>query len=136
MIYLYLFGTCFHFIYVFMIIGKYISNIWWTLQGIIISGWGLVGLFSEYNNVYAELLLAGLFLIVSIILKTNRSYNIRILSQICLILYTIITSILIFMLVAVASPKVWCALVLLIIGTLNILISIVDSFKIFYAVKE
>ena len=24
MIYLYLFGTCFHFIYVFMIIGKYI----------------------------------------------------------------------------------------------------------------
>ena len=110
---------------------KYISNIWWTLQGIIISGWGLVGLFSEYNNVYAELLLAGLFLIVSIILKTNRSYNIRILSQICLILYTIITSILIFMLVAVASPKVWCALVLLIIGTLNILISIVDSFKIF-----
>lgn len=97
---------------------------------------GLVGLFAEYNNVYAELLLAGLFLIVSIILKTNRSYNIRILSQICLILYTIITSILIFMLVAVASPKVWCALVLLIIGTLNILISIVDSFKIFYAVKE
>ncbi|CCY81303.1 unknown [Prevotella sp. CAG:1185] len=115
---------------------KYISNIWWTLQGIIISVWGLVGLFAEYNNVYAELLLAGLFLIVSIILKTNRSYNIRILSQICLILYTIITSILIFMLVAVASPKVWCALVLLIIGTLNILISIVDSFKIFYAVKE
>ena len=115
---------------------KYISNIWWTLQGIIISGWGLVGLFAEYNNVYAELLLAGLFLIVSIILKTNRSYNIRILSQICLILYMIITSILIFMLVAVASPNVWCALVLLIIGTLNILISIVDSFKIFYAVKE
>lgn len=115
---------------------KYISNICWTLQGIIISVWGLVGLFAEYNNVYAELLLAGLFLIVSIILKTNRSYNIRILSQICLILYTIITSILIFMLVAVASPKVWCALVLLIIGTLNILISIVDSFKIFYAVKE
>lgn len=25
MIYLYLFGTCFHFIYVFMIIGKYIK---------------------------------------------------------------------------------------------------------------
>lgn len=25
MIYLYLFGTCFHFIYVFMIIGKYIN---------------------------------------------------------------------------------------------------------------
>ena len=24
MIYLYLFGTCFHFIYVFMIIGKYV----------------------------------------------------------------------------------------------------------------
>lgn len=75
---------------------KYISNIWWTLQGIIISGWGLVGLFAEYNNVYAELLLAGLFLIVFTILKNNRSYNIRILSQICLILYTIITSIIIF----------------------------------------
>ena len=27
MIYLYLFGTCFHFIYVFMIIGKYLSKI-------------------------------------------------------------------------------------------------------------
>ena len=27
MIYLYLFGTCFHFIYVFMIIGKYINGI-------------------------------------------------------------------------------------------------------------
>lgn len=27
MIYLYLFGTCFHFIYVFMIIGKYGYNI-------------------------------------------------------------------------------------------------------------
>lgn len=26
MIYLYLFGTCFHFIYVFMIIGKYKSS--------------------------------------------------------------------------------------------------------------
>lgn len=26
MIYLYLFGTCFHFIYVFMIIGKYFKN--------------------------------------------------------------------------------------------------------------
>ena len=26
MIYLYLFGTCFHFIYVFMIIGKYITR--------------------------------------------------------------------------------------------------------------
>lgn len=115
---------------------KYISNIWWTLQGIIVSVWGLVGLFAEYNNVYAELLLAGLFPIVFTILKNNRKYNIRLLSQVCLILYTIITSILIFMLVAVASPKVWCALVLLIIGTLNILISIVDSFKIFYAVKE
>lgn len=99
---------------------KHISNIWWTLQGILISGWGLVGLFAEYNNVYAELLLAGLFLIVFIILRNNKRYNIRILSQVCLILYTIITSIIIFMLVAVASPKVWCALVLLIIGILNI----------------
>lgn len=115
---------------------KHISNIWWTLQGILISGWGLVGLFAEYNNVYAELLLAGLFLIVFTILRNNKRYNIRILSQVCLILYTIITSIIIFMLVAVASPKVWCALVLLIIGILNILISIVDSFKIFYSVKE
>lgn len=26
MIYLYLFGTCFHFIYVFMIIGNYLVN--------------------------------------------------------------------------------------------------------------
>ena len=26
MIYLYLFGTCFHFIYVFMIIGKYLNS--------------------------------------------------------------------------------------------------------------
>lgn len=115
---------------------KYISNIWWTLQGIIISVWGLVGLFAEYNNVYAELLLAGLFPIVFTILKNNRKYNIRLLSQVCLILYTIITSILIFMLVAVASPKVWCALVLLIIGTLNILMSIVDSFNTFYSVKR
>lgn len=115
---------------------KHISNIWWTLQGILISGWGLVGLFAEYNNVYAELLLAGLFLIVFTILRNNKRYNIRILSQVCLILYTIITSIIIFMLVAVASPKVWFALVLLIIGILNILISIVDSFKIFYSVKE
>lgn len=115
---------------------KHISNIWWTLQGILISGWGLVGLFAEYNNLYAELLLAGLFLIVFTILRNNKRYNIRILSQVCLILYTIITSIIIFMLVAVASPKVWCALVLLIIGILNIIISIVDSFKIFYSVKE
>ncbi len=115
---------------------KYISNIWWTLQGIIISVWGLVGLFAEYNNVYAELLLAGLFPIVFTILKNNRKYNIRLLSQVCLILYTIITSIIIFMLVAVASPKVWFALVLLIIGTLNILMSIVDSFKTFYSVKR
>lgn len=31
MIYLYLFGTCFHFIYVFMIIGnKMIGLPWWT----------------------------------------------------------------------------------------------------------
>lgn len=115
---------------------KHISNIWWTLQGILISGWGLVGLFAEYNNLYAELLLAGLFLIVFTILRNNKRYNIRILSQVCLILYTIITSIIIFMLVAVASPKVWCALVLLIVGILNILISIVDSFKIFYSVKK
>lgn len=28
MIYLYLFGTCFHFIYVFMIIGKYKAVLW------------------------------------------------------------------------------------------------------------
>ena len=27
MIYLYLFGTCFHFIYVFMIIGKYLDKL-------------------------------------------------------------------------------------------------------------
>ena len=27
MIYLYLFGTCFHFIYVFMIIGKYMKKL-------------------------------------------------------------------------------------------------------------
>ncbi len=31
MIYLYLFGTCFHFIYVFMIIGKYSNNLLLTL---------------------------------------------------------------------------------------------------------
>ena len=31
MIYLYLFGTCFHFIYVFMIIGNIIMMVWiWT----------------------------------------------------------------------------------------------------------
>lgn len=30
MIYLYLFGTCFHFIYVFMIIGKYLPRTWVT----------------------------------------------------------------------------------------------------------
>lgn len=65
---------------------NHISNIWWTLQGIIIFGWGLVGLFAEYNNLYAELLLAGLFLIVFAILKNSRRYNIRILSQICLII--------------------------------------------------
>lgn len=28
MIYLYLFGTCFHFIYVFMIIGKYFDTVY------------------------------------------------------------------------------------------------------------
>lgn len=32
MIYLYLFGTCFHFIYVFMIIGKYHLAVVYTLQ--------------------------------------------------------------------------------------------------------
>ena len=32
MIYLYLFGTCFHFIYVFMIIAKYIEPITYVLK--------------------------------------------------------------------------------------------------------
>ena len=32
MIYLYLFGTCFHFIYVFMIIGKIMRLLRWLLM--------------------------------------------------------------------------------------------------------
>lgn len=31
MIYLYLFGTCFHFIYVFMIIGKYLFDVFFCI---------------------------------------------------------------------------------------------------------
>lgn len=34
MIYLYLFGTCFHFIYVFMIIGNYFNKLWNSLPKI------------------------------------------------------------------------------------------------------
>ena len=32
MIYLYLFGTCFHFIYVFMIIGKYMNGLFFGVS--------------------------------------------------------------------------------------------------------
>ena len=111
-------------------ITKYFTKIWWILQGGFISIWGMLGILNKHDKIDIEILFTGLILIALAVTKSNRKYNMRILAQIGLICYTIITSIII------AYPKLIAFVILLIIGVSNILISIIDSFKTFLEVNE
>ena len=92
----------------------------------------MLGILNKHDKIDIEILFTGLILIALAVTKSNRKYNMRILAQIGLICYTIITSIIIFMLITVAYPKLIAFVILLIIGVSNILISIIDSFKTFF----
>ena len=96
----------------------------------------MLGILNKHDKIDIEILFTGLILIALAVTKSNRKYNMRILAQIGLICYTIITSIIIFMLITVAYPKLIAFVILLIIGVSNILISIIDSFKTFLEVNE
>ena len=54
MIYLYLFGTCFHFIYVFMIIRKYYHKIrrYWSLEKYIFLSFPTFTYYNKHTYLY------------------------------------------------------------------------------------
>lgn len=98
---------------------RYFATIWWILQGLL-----LICIAS-----FSELIYVESFVITCAVFKNCKKQLIRILTHIGLIIYTIVSSIIFFMLIAVANPTKEGVYLILTIGILNILFSIIDTCK-------
>lgn len=101
---------------------QYLSTAWWVLQGIFLM---CIASFTEL--IYVELLV-----ILFAILRNCKKKVIRILAHIGLIIYTIIASVTVYLLIAVAGPTKAGVYIILTIGVLNIIFSMIDISRLLY----
>lgn len=104
---------------------KAIPCIWWSLTGAL---WLLFGVM-EMTSIVCPCI--GILLIVCGMICFCNKKVLSVISQILLMLYSIGFIVFTFMLIAVGSPEKWFAAVLSIIALLNVVLCIVNGYKLF-----
>ena len=102
-----------------------LSHLWWTLIEIICLLFGKLYITSVIP------ICAGIIIILCGWLNNSKNKKVAIIANVLLALYTLIFAIYTCMLIAVASPESWFAILLLLIALINIFICIKNSYNIF-----
>lgn len=102
-----------------------LSHLWWTLIGIICL------LFGELYISSVIPICTGIIIILCGWLNNSKNKKVAIIANGLLVLYTLIFAIYTCMLIAVASPESWFAILLLLIALINIFICIKNIYNIF-----
>lgn len=89
---------------------------WWFIQGIILLVFGFIA--------WIPLSVIGICVIISDYFYDNRNSTVRVLSRTILLIYALAYMIYGCMLIAVASPDIWSAIILMIVGFANMALSI------------
>ena len=93
-----------------------IIKFWWFIQGIILLVFGFL--------VWIPLSVIGIFVIICDYFYDNRNSKVRVSSRTILLIYVLVYMIYGGVLIAVASPDIWFAIILIIVGFVNIILSI------------
>ena len=102
-----------------------LSHLWWILIGII---WLLFG------GLYLSSVIpicTGIIIMLCGWLNNSKNKKVAIIANVLLALYTLIFAFYTCMLIAVASPKSWFAILLLLIAIINIFICIKNIYNMF-----
>lgn len=89
---------------------------WWFIQGITLSVFGFLA--------WIPLSVIGIFVIICDYFYDHRNHKIRVASRTILFIYALVYMIYGGMLIAVASPDIWFAISLIIVGLTNMALSI------------
>lgn len=93
-----------------------IIKFWWFIQGIILLVFGFLA--------WIPLSVIGIFVIICDNFYDHRNHKIQGTSRTILFIYALVYMIYGGMLIAVASPDIWFAISLIIVGFINIILSI------------
>lgn len=106
----------------------HISGAWWLLQGFCLLG--LAIRFLSDLTAFLMLGVLGLFPIVGVFFRTFTRYKIG--AQVGLIVYTVLISTFIVVVMGVLSPAVELALLFLMVGLGNIVLTVIESWRTFF----
>lgn len=93
-----------------------ITKFWWFIQGIILSVFGFLA--------WIPLSVTGIIVIICDCFYDSGSSTVRMSSRIMLMIYALVYMIYGGMLIAVASPDTWFAISMIIVGVINMALSI------------
>lgn len=108
------------------------SFLWWMIQALFLIGWSVFVIMPVDRKGIVEFVTAGIFVMACTLLRESSSRILIIASQCGLLLYAIISSVFIFMLIAVGYPTAAVAIVLVVTGIINITFSAIDSCKLLF----
>lgn len=108
------------------------SFLWWMIQTLFLIGWSIFVIMSVDRTGIVEFVTAGISVIACTLLRASSNRILKIASQCGLLLYAIISSVFIFMLIAVGYPTVAVAIVLFVTGVINITFSTIDLCKLLF----
>lgn len=102
------------------------------IQALFLIGWSVFVIMPVDRTGIAEFVTAGIFVMACTLLRESSNRILIIASQCGLLLYAIISSVFIFMLIAVGYPTVAVAIVLFVTGIINITFSTIDLCKLLF----
>lgn len=108
------------------------SLLWWMIQALSLIGWSIFVIMSVDRTGIVEFVTAGISVIACTLLRESSNRILKIAAQCGLLLYAIISSVFIFMLIAVGYPTAAVAVVLFVAGIINICFSAIDSCKLLF----
>lgn len=108
------------------------SFLWWMIQALSLIGWSVFVIMPVDRTGIVEFVTAGIFVMACTLLRESSNRILIIASQCGLLLYAIISSVFIFMLIAVGYPTVAVAIVLFVTGIINITFSTINLCKLLF----
>lgn len=108
------------------------SFFWWMIQALFLIGWSVFVIMPVDRTGIVEFMTAGIFVMACTLLRESSNRILIIASQCGLLLYAIISSVFIFMLIAVGYPTAAVAIVLFVTGIINITFSTIDLCKLLF----
>lgn len=102
------------------------------IQALFFIGWSVFVIMPVDRKGIVEFVMAGIFVMACTLLRESSSRILIMASQCGLLLYAIISSVFIFMLIAVGFPTAAVAIVLFVTGIINITFSAIDSCKLLF----